>query len=443
MPAIDGIASGIDTASIVNSMIAAESTTKLLLQQDLAGEEAKRDRVGEFKTKLTSISDKLKAIDAEDEFGEYTTSLSEDGYITATADSEAIAGTYDIAVNALAASETSVTQGFADADAAGSLATGTLSITYDDEQTDITIDSSTTLSDLAGELDDIDGLQAYIMNTGDASTPYRLVVMGEDTGDDYGITFDTSALSGTEMPVFSEQVAAQDAEAEINGITVYSASNSLDSAIPGVKLDLEQVSTDDITLTINRDDDAIADKVQEFVDAYNDMRSHYGVNSNFDGDKGIKGAFFGDSTLRNIVNKLSDIMTSDTDLTGDYGSFNEIGIESSQTGRLSFDRSTFEDALEANYDDVMAIFTDDDGPSMTLVDQLDDYYLADDGLIETRTDTIEDNIEDLEDAISDFEDRLSSYESRLRKQFTAMEVALGQMQNTQGFLSALLTQTSK
>ena len=443
MPAIDGIASGIDTTSIVNSMIAAESSTKVLMEQDLADERSKLDRVGEFKTKLTTIADTLKAIDAEDEFGEFTTALSEDGYVTATADSEAIAGTYDITISALASSETSVTQGFSDADTAGMLATGTLSVTYDDTQTDITIDSSTTLSDLAGELDDVDGLQAYIMNTGDASTPYRLVVMGEDTGDDYGITFDTSSLSGTEVPVFTEQVAAQDAEAEINGITVYSASNSLDSAIPGVELDLEQVSTDAITLTINRDDDAIADKIQEFVDAYNDMRTHYGVNSNFDSDKGIKGAFFGDSTLRNIVNKLSDIVTSDSDLTGDYGTFNEIGIESSQTGRLSFDRSTFEDALADNYDDVMAVFTDDDGPSMALVDQLDDYYLADDGLIETRTDTIEDNIEDLEDAITDFEDRLSSYEKRLRSQFTAMEVALGQMQNTQGFLSALLNQGNK
>ena len=443
MPAIDGIASGIDTTSIVNSMVAAESTTKVLMEQDLADERSRLDRVGEFKTKLTAIADKLKAIDAEDEFGEFTTSVSEEGYITATADSEAIAGTYDITVSALASSETSVTQGFSDADTAGMLATGTLSVTYDDVQTDITIDSSTTLSDLAGELDDVDGLQAYIMNTGDASTPYRLVVMGEDTGDDYGITFDTSSLSGTELPVFTEQVAAQDAEAEINGITVYSASNSLDSAIPGVELDLEQVSSDAITLTINRDDDAIADKVQEFVDAYNEMRTHHGVNSNFDADKGIKGAFFGDTTLRNIVNKLSDIVTSDSDLTGDYGTFNEIGIESSQTGRLSFDRSTFEDALADNYDEVMAVFIDDDGPSMALVEQLDDYYLADDGLIETRTDTIEDNIGDLEDAITDFEDRLSSYEARLRSQFTAMEVALGQMQNTQGFLSALLNQGNK
>jgi flagellar hook-associated protein 2 len=441
MPAIDGIASGIDTSAIIDSLVAAQSTTKSLMQRDLAGEESKLARVGEFKTKLTTIADTLKALDAEDEFGEYTASLSDEGYFSVSTDSEAIAGTYSITVNALAASEVTSSQGFADADLEGALATGTFSVTYDGEQSDITLDATSTLSDLALELDAVDGLQAYVMNTGDASTPYRLVVMGENTGADYGITFDTSGLTGTTIPIMTEQVTASDAEAEINGITVYSASNSMDSAIPGVELDLEQVSSAAVSLTINRDDDAIADKVQEFVDAYNDVRSFYGVQTNFDSDNGVKGAFFGDSTLRNIVSKLSDIMTTASSLTGDYTTFNEVGIESGQSGRLTFDRTAFEDALEANYDDAMAVFTDDDGPAQSMIDQLDDYYLADDGLIETKSDTIEDNIEDLEDAITDFEDRLTSYESRLRSQFTAMEVALGRMQTTQGFLSNLLTQS--
>ena len=191
-------------------------------------------------------------------------------------------------------------------------------------------------------------------------------------------------------------------------------------------------------MTVSRDDDAIADKVQAFVDSYNAMRSFYGVQTNFDPDKGTKGVFFADSTLRNVVDKLSDIMTSQSDLTGDYSTFNQVGIESGQSGKLTLDRTALTDALAANYDDVMAIFTDEDGPAASMVTQLDDYYLANDGLLETKSETIEDNIEDLEDAIGDFELRLESYESRLRSQFTAMEVALGQMQTTQGFLSALL-----
>ncbi len=440
MPSIDGIVSGLDTTSIVNSLVAAEAVPMRLMQVDLARAESKKTKVSEFKTKLTAVSDALKEINEEDEFGEYSATLGEEGYFTATADSEAVAGTYAIEVNALAQAEVSVTQGYSDSSTALSLS-GTLSIDYDGESTMVTVDSSTTLSDLAAELDEIDGLQAYIMNTGDSKAPYRLVVMGESTGSDYGVTF-TSKLSGSLAPTFTEQVAAQDAEAEINGITVYSNSNTLDDVLPGIELELTQVSDDAIDLTVNRDDDAIAEKVQAFVDAYNAMDTYYGVQTNYDADAGVKGAFFGDSTLRSIVDKLSDIVTSDTDLTGDYGTFNEIGIEYSQTGQISLDSSTFTDALSDNYDDVMAVFTDDDGPAAALIDKLDDYYLASDGLIATKSDTIEDNIEDLEDAISNFEIRLESYEERLRRQFTSMEIALGQFQSTQGFLTSLMVPTS-
>ena len=52
MPAIDGIASGIDTGSIVNSLVAAQAVPMRMMEADLAREESKRDRVGEFKTKL-------------------------------------------------------------------------------------------------------------------------------------------------------------------------------------------------------------------------------------------------------------------------------------------------------------------------------------------------------------------------------------------------------
>jgi len=439
--AIDGIVSGLDTTAIVNSLIAVEAAPMRQMQGDLARAELKKAKVAEFKTKLTAISDALNAINEEDEFGEYNATLGEDGYFTATADSEAIPGTYAIQVNALAKSEVSVTQGYAESDAALSLS-GTLAVAYDGESTVISVDSSTTLEQIAADLDDIDGIQAYIMNTGDSKAPYRLVVMGESTGSDYDITL-TNKLSGSLAPTFTEQVTAQDSEAEINGITVYSSSNTLDDVLPGIDLDLTQVSDDAIDLTVNRDDDAIADKVSAFVDAYNAMDTYYGVQTNFDGDAGVKGTFFGDSALRSIVDKLSNIVTSDTDLSGDYGTFNEIGIEYSQTGQISLDSSKFTDALGDNYDDVMAVFTDEDGPAAALLESLDDYYLASDGLIATKTDTIEDNIEDLEDAISNFELRLVSYEERLRRQFTTMEMALGQFQATQGYLSALLTTSSE
>ena len=62
---------------------------------------------------------------------------------------------------------------------------------------------------LAAAIDEIDGLSAYVLNTGADSEPYKLVVQGEDTGTDNSISFDTSGLTGSgTVPSFTEQRAA-------------------------------------------------------------------------------------------------------------------------------------------------------------------------------------------------------------------------------------------
>ena len=45
--------------------------------------------------------------------------------------------------------------------------------------------------------DDIDGLSAYVLNTGADEDPYKLIVQGEDTGADNTIAFNTAGLTGS------------------------------------------------------------------------------------------------------------------------------------------------------------------------------------------------------------------------------------------------------
>ena len=63
------------------------------------------------------------------------------------------------------------------------------------------------------------------------------------------------------------------------------------------------------------------------------------------------------------------------------------------------------------------------------------------GIIQSRVTTggeIDDEIGQLNDRISDYEDRLAQYETQLRNQFTAMETALAQFQQTSQFVTAYL-----
>ena len=63
------------------------------------------------------------------------------------------------------------------------------------------------------------------------------------------------------------------------------------------------------------------------------------------------------------------------------------------------------------------------------------------GLLTNRMAALDDEIDTLNDDIDAFDERMDAYEERLKKQFLAMEVALGKLQSAQSQLTALLPST--
>lgn len=441
---LDGINSGLDTSALISSLVTVAAAPKVQLESQQVENEAALEAVGEFKTKLSALQTSLEDLADPTTFGEYALSQSDDTAFTASVGNDATAGSYEIEVAALAKAEMEVSQGFAEKSDTGIVSFGTLSVTVAGETTELEFDSDVTLSSMASDLDDVDGISAFVLDTGDASTPYKLVVMADDTGADNTITFDTSGLSGGTTPSFTEQVSAQDASVSVNGIDISSPDNTIEDVIPGLDLDLTQETTDAVTVTVNRDDDAIMDKIEGFVDAWNSLRVFHGASSNFDPDSGSKGALFAEGTTRGILDTLGlKIVTpAGESSSGEDLSFALLGITTTQTGNLELDRETLQDMLDEDFDFVSEVFSEEDGPGVTLTTLMDDTYLATDGFLKSKEDSLEGSIEDLEDSILSFETRLGSYEERLRDRFTTMEVALGQLQSTQSYLGALLGGTT-
>jgi len=77
-----------------------------------------------------------------------------------------------------------------------------------------------------------------------------------------------------------------------------------------------------------------------------------------------------------------------------------------------------------------------------MTDFIDSNIDATDGIVSNRLDSLGDIIDGITDDISNFDDRMDAYEARLKKNFTAMEIALGKLQTAQDSLSALLGTTS-
>ena len=444
MTMIDGIVTGLDTTAMIEAIVSVSGVPKYQMQRQLSDLEDRRDKVAGMSTRLTDLSGILEDMADADSFVAHKASVSEEGQFSATVGTGAVTGIHEVRVETLANSELEVSEGFADQSSTGVIHEGTYSITYAGTATDITIDSSnSSLVDLAAAIDDIDGLSAYVLDTGEAVDPYKLVVQGTDTGaaNTIEIAGPTPSGAGT-VPTFTEQVTAADAKIHFNDIVVYSASNQV-SAIPGLTLDLEATSATAVTLTVEEDLTAIEETIQGFVDAYNEVANYYEVHTVYNADNGLKGALVGDSSARRVMDRLGSMVSSQYTVDGALEALSQLGIQTQQDGSLELDTEALQEALTDSFDDVVELVTSTDGPITTMKTVIDDVFVDEDiGSLTSRSESLAGSIEELEERITDFDLYLDNMRDRLRERFTDMEVAMGEMQSTQSYLTALFADTT-
>ena len=442
---IGGIVSGLDTESMISQLVSAAKGPKTVLenkQSDLADLQSSYE---ELSSRLTDLQSALEALDTSKEFRSLKGTSSSDA-VDVSVSGDGVSGAYSIQVNQLASSEMEVSSGFTDKSSSGVIGTGTLTITYGGTATDLTVTSSdTSLEDLVDLINsEVEGVTAYIMDTGDASAPYRLVLSGNDTGAANTIEIDASGLSGgSESFTFTEAVSAADSEVEINGVTVTDSDTTIDDVIQGVTFDLQDTTTTPATVKVGADIDGMIEKINTFVDAYNSVISYIGVESIYDEDSNTGGPFIGETTVSRLTANLRNAVSAEYSASSVITALSQMGFATQQTGKLEIDTDALTNALQDNLDDVVAMFTDSSGFNTAIKDVIDTYIDDTDGVISDRIDSLGNQIDDISEDIDAFDEKMTAYEERLRKSFTAMEIALGKLQSAQSALEALLPSTSK
>ena len=237
--------------------------------------------------KFTDIS-AIEEIDTKEKFEATSLTQLDDTQFTANIEEGAKPGIYDIQVTSLAVNEVEVSQGFSDKETTGTLREGSYSITYGSTTTAFTIDSSnSSLEKFAEQLNDITGITSYVLDTGDASNPYRLMVQGQDTGAANTISISGPGSGSGTLPTFTEQITASDSKVLVNGIEISTTDNTLNDAIPGVNLDLwETVPPRHVSLL-----QRMTTRWQtscSVITAYNAMNTYYETYSAFNSEEGIK-----------------------------------------------------------------------------------------------------------------------------------------------------------
>jgi len=408
-----GLASGIDTASIVESIIALERTPITTMENTQTYLETKLDTYTEFNTLLDSFYASVTGLNSENDLNSFEVTNNGSEYFTVSTTSVADAGTYSVEIVSLAKQQKDVSNNYvADTDTtslSGSLQIGEETLDYD----------SVTLSDLVDQINDGDyGVTASLINDGTGSG-YRLMLTADTAGEEFEITGTGSIELDTATD--GHKVEGTKAHLVVDGIDYYSASNTVTTAIKGATITL-LAESDDGADNVKIESDAknvISTQVQELVEAYNAVNTYIKTISASDSSLG--------GTMKMVQRNLRNYLTSST--------FLSLGVASNyQTGELSFDTDVFSEAYDKDADAIkIALVGDDDNEG--IMSRLDDYLTSQldstSGFLVTKKTTIDKQVSDLDDRISALETRLEKRQEMLEAQFSAMETLISSL-NSQG-----------
>jgi flagellar hook-associated protein 2 len=435
-----GLASGIDSAALIDALVASASTPITNLKTDQKNNTSQSTKITDIKTKLTALQTAAQALDTKNEaLGNKSTS-SDEKALTVTASGGASMGTYKVQVKSLASPERTYSNKVSASDKSGLFGTGTLTMKVGEgEPVELIVSETDTLASVAKKIN-ASGAQVTAGVVSDGAGGFRLQVNGTQPGAKNNIAFteaDGLAL-GLSDPL-NEKQAASDASVVIDGLEFKSTSNAVTGAVPGVTLNLVDVGTS--TVKVDRDEDGMKTKLQAFVKSYNDVMTT--LNGAFSYSGASKGAdtLAGDSTMKQLQSSLRG-MVGKLVPNGDSSMqmLSSIGVATNRDGTLTLDDTKYSAAVAKDYEGVASMLTGrTDGTG--LMKQISDGllgYTKTGGTLSTKIDNLTKRNKLIDTQITSMQTRIDKYKENLQKQFTALEETMSNLNSQGSSLSSIL-----
>ncbi|MSR63049.1 MAG: hypothetical protein EXS08_11455 [Planctomycetes bacterium] len=462
-----GLASGLDTAAIIDAILAAEGRPLRVLANRKSAEQERLNLLGTFEGLVKKLRDKAHALQDSNSFFAHKLSLGAEGIASVTLSGSAEAGAHTLKVNSLAAADRYAFAGVLDPTA--DLTPGSLDFTYGGNSYSVTVSAGSDLNDLAAAINIAAGedVTASVVNTGTDATPsYQLVLAGDDTGADFAIGGLLSTVP--ELGTAQHVSIATNAEVVIDGLTVQRSSNLFSDVLPGISFTVsrETVGVEELSFTVDVDPSGIRKNIQGFVDAYNEVLDFMNKQSSFSTTAGAGGPLFGDSTLNAIRSNLRRALFNpdETVMAANpaYGSLGLIGINLGSDGKLSIDETKLDAKLNGDLgafeqffnraDDITTTSVDERGAFVKLEGILDDLTkdrtgfdgkTKIEGLFHSRKTSIQRQLKGFDDDMERQQARLDKFEDSLVAKFAALEQLISGLQSQQAFLTANLANTNR
>ena len=463
-----GIGSGLDVQSIVSQLVALEKAPLKQLQTQATSFQTRLSTYGTIKSQITALGDAAGKLAGSSGWNAVSATSSNPSAIGVTVSSGAPATSITMSVQQLAKAQ-STASGAVAADTA--MGTGSMTIELGSwsgnsftagagTPVSLTINpDEDSLAEIAAKINDADaGVSATVLKDAGGE---RLLVRSKETGlengfritvdDDDGNDTDASGLSRLAFAVgnvngMASSQSGQNALATINGVSISSASNRLGDTLPGMTIQLSQVTTAPVEIEVSSDVEAVRANVQAFVDAYNAINTTLATATRYDAATKTAGALQGDSTATGLHNALRSMMRSITS-SSPYTRLADVGIELQTGGKMSINSEKFDAAL-ANRDGLKSLFTLDTGVATTegfgrKIQAFAKGLVDAEGLVGNKTTALQASIKRNGLEQDKVNDRALRAQTRYLAQYNAMDAAVGKLNGLSAFVSQQITLWNK
>lgn len=460
-----GVGSGLNISSIVSALVQAEGQPQLTaLSNKQSADQTRLSALGTLKSALSDFQTSVQQLTDGSVFQSYQATSSNQSLATVTAGTGAVGGNYTMEVQQLAQAQKLISTGFASSSTV--VGTGTLNISVGGKSFSVDINSSNNtlqgISDAINGAANNTGVNATIVNVdnGSGGTVSKLLLTSRDTGtanqitvtanDSDGNNTDMSGLSqlvydpsGSGTTNLSQQTAAQDAIIQVDGQTATRSSNTINDVISGLTINLNAASPGTtFNVDVTQNTQAETNAAQGFVTAYNKLQSTINSLQSYDASTSTAGALLGDPTL----NAIQETIRQETSAVvssagGNYNSLAMIGITIDQTGTMSLDTTTFNQALQMGPNVVGNVFSSTNGVAEQLNNSLTQ-YLQTGGILDSQVTSLNQDLNNITKQNAAVQSQLSNYQTMLQNEFSAMESTVAQFQSTGAYLSQQFSTSS-
>ncbi|GAA1796260.1 flagellar filament capping protein FliD [Nocardioides hankookensis] len=435
---ISGLASGLDTASIIDQLMQLEQVPQDKLKTSQDSENSVISALRALNTDTALLASKAATLAKASTWQTLQGTSTGTGVSVAVTD-KASAASFSLTVDRLA---TTHQLGFSTGAALTDVVAGSqIKITGSDGVPHSISVGGGTLQEMVtainGSTADT-GVKATAVRVSDGS--YRLIAESTKTG--AASAFTLTKDDGSDLLGGAAVRAGTDAQINMGlGITATSASNTFTDIVPGVNITLAQNTAIGTTssVTVKQNVSTISSSLSSFVDQINSLLDKIDTQTAVKSGTTAAGVLVGDPTARALRDQLLNTVFGDSTT-----SMATYGVQTDRYGKLVFDATAFEKAYAADPAGTAAKFTSGATPAQ-------DGWVArvsavskgaSDGLDGTFANAINGHtstVDRLQKSIEDWDTRLELRRSSLERQYTALETALSTLQSQSTWLSSQIS----